>query len=50
MKLLAMILFLMALLSGCSTTHSWMEQAMVGTVDGQQVVVTCSPLINTPRC
>lgn len=39
MKLLAMILFSMALLSGCSTTHPWMDQAMVGTVDGEQVVV-----------
>ncbi|CAI1684784.1 Uncharacterised protein [Serratia liquefaciens] len=39
MKLLAMILFLMALLSGCSTTHPCMDQAMVGTVDNQHVVV-----------
>ncbi|CAI0858092.1 Uncharacterised protein [Serratia quinivorans] len=39
MKLLAMILLSMALLSGCSTTHSWMEQAMVGTVDKQHLVV-----------
>lgn len=39
MKLLAMILFAATLLTGCSTTHPWMDQAMVGTVDGEQVVV-----------
>jgi hypothetical protein len=40
MKLLAMILFSMALLSGCSTTHPWMDNAAkVGVVDGEQVVV-----------
>lgn len=39
MKLLAMILFLVSLLTGCSTTHPWMAAAKVGTVDKQHVVV-----------
>lgn len=39
MKLLAMILFSMTLLTGCSTTHPWMDNAKVGVVDGEQVVV-----------
>lgn len=39
MKLLVMILFAATLLTGCSTTHSWMDNAKVGVVDGEQVVV-----------
>ncbi|WP_413504111.1 hypothetical protein [Serratia grimesii] len=39
MKLLAMILFAATLITSCSTTHPWMDQAMVGTVDGEQVIV-----------
>lgn len=38
MKLLAMILFA-TVLTGCSTTHPWMDNAKVGVVDGEQVVV-----------
>ncbi|QUY50345.1 hypothetical protein JK621_09445 [Serratia plymuthica] len=37
MKLLVIILFSIALLTGCSTP--WMDQALVGTVDGNNVVV-----------
>ncbi|MGX1957388.1 hypothetical protein [Serratia proteamaculans] len=39
MKLLAMILFSMALLSGCTASHPWMDNAKVGVVDEQYVVV-----------
>lgn len=38
-KLLAALALATSLLSGCSTTHPWMDQAMVGTVDSEQVVV-----------
>lgn len=39
MKLLAIILFAATVLTGCSTTHPWMDNAKVGVVDGEQVVV-----------
>ncbi|WP_413502239.1 hypothetical protein [Serratia proteamaculans] len=39
MKLLAMILFSATLLTGCSTTHPWMDDAKIGIVDEQSVVV-----------
>lgn len=39
MKLLAMILCSIALLSGCSTTHPWMDNAKMGVLDEQYVVV-----------
>lgn len=37
-----MILFAATLLTGCSTTHPWMDNAKVGVVDGEQVVVLFS--------
>lgn len=39
MKLLVIILFAATVLTGCSTTHPWMDNAKVGVVDGEQVVV-----------
>ncbi|CAI0755537.1 Uncharacterised protein [Serratia proteamaculans] len=38
-KLLAALALATSLLSGCSTTHPWMDNAKVGVVDGEQVVV-----------
>lgn len=39
MKLLAMILFAATLLPGCTASHPWMDNAKVGVVDEQYVVV-----------